>query len=109
MPWWAWAPVAVFAAIPTPTLSVFDGLPVDPPLEFSVLVRLAGLIASPAARGAAYGAFGAAGRRAIAGSAAAGIAVQRLLVVHGGHTGFIACYHGGPKMDSRSAESQQER
>jgi hypothetical protein len=95
MPWWAWALVALFAAIPTPTLALFDGLPVDRPLEFIVFVLLAALIASPTARDAAFGAFGAAGRRAIAGGAAAGIAVKLLLVVHGGHSGFIACYHGG--------------
>jgi len=92
---WVLALVAAFAAIPTPTLSFFDGLPIDRPVELVLFVLVATLIASATAREAAFAAFGAAGARAILVAAIGGVAIKALLVAHGGYTGFIACYHGG--------------
>lgn len=96
--------IALFAAIPTSSLSWFDGLPIDRPAEFILLVLLAALIGSRAARDATFAALGAAGGRAVAVAAVAGIALKALLIVHGGHTGFVACYHGGLTPDTADCD-----
>lgn len=87
--------VAVFAAVPTPSFSWLDGLPIDRPAELVLFVLIAALIGSAAARHAAFEALGSAGEHAIAGAATIGIALKLLLVAHGGQAGFMACYHGG--------------
>src|SRR6266852_3706657 len=92
---WALVLVAAFAAIPTPSFSWFDGLPIDRPAELISFALLATLAASSAARRATFEPLRPAGVRAVTVAAAAGIALKVLLVAHGGQTGFIACYHGG--------------
>jgi hypothetical protein len=92
---WALVLVAAFAAIPTPSFSWVDGLPIDRPAEFILFAVLATLIASTAARRATFEPLSPAGARALAVAATAGIALKMVLVAHGGQTGFIACYHGG--------------
>ena len=92
---WALVIVAAFAAIPTPSLSWFDGLPIDRPLELLTFVLIVVLIASRRARRAAFHPLGAAGARAVALAAVAGATIKILLIAHGAQAGFIACYHGG--------------